>query len=214
MRSREKVRNQIINHTGFNNDFFHVGKADINLNYLAMFRKDTVGKTLVMFSAWITVCVGYYALTLNATKLAGDPILNYFLASVADTPVSLFLFLTLDRLGRSKTMSITHCTLGVAALILAFIPKSQASAVLAFYLVGKCAAGAGFNMVYLYTGEIFPTNLRSQAIGLCSMVSRIFCLCAPFLAPLANYWQPLPMLILGVPTCIAGNNKTNKFNGM
>ena len=75
----------------------YLGKADINLNFSAMFRKNTVGKTLVMFSAWITVCVGYYALTLNATKLAGDPIINYCLATASDMPVSLFLFLTLDR---------------------------------------------------------------------------------------------------------------------
>ena len=106
---------------------------------------------------------------------------------------------------------MTHLTLGISALVLAFVPKSETGAVLAFYLIGKFAAGAGFNMVYLYTGEIFPTNLRSQAIGLCSMVSRVFCLCAPFLAPLANYWQPLPMLILGVPTAISGKTFSPKI---
>jgi OCT family organic cation transporter-like MFS transporter 4/5 len=101
-------------------------------------------------------------------------------------------------------MALTLITLGTASLILAFIPKTMVSGVLVFYLIGKFSAGAGFNMVYLYTGEVFPTNLRTQALGFCSMVARIFCLCAPFLAPLSSYWQPLPMLILGIPTVISG----------
>ena len=36
------------------------------------------------------------------------------------------------------------------------------------------------------------------------MITRIFCICAPFLGPLAHYWQPLPMVIVGVPIVIAG----------
>ena len=59
-------------------------------------------------------------------------------------------------------------------------------------------------MVYLITNELYPTNLRAQAIGLSSAVSRIFCACAPFLSPLAKHWQPLPMLIVGVPIVISG----------
>ena len=36
------------------------------------------------------------------------------------------------------------------------------------------------------------------------MVARIFCACAPFLSVLANYWQPLPMVIIGIPIVISG----------
>ena len=61
-----------------------------------------------------------------------------------------------------------------------------------------------FANVYYYTGELFPTNLRSQAIGFQSTVARTFCACAPFLSGLANYWQPLPMVIIGIPIVISG----------
>ena len=58
---------------------------------------------------------------------------------------------------------------------------------------------AGFNFVYMITTELYPTNLRSQAVGFASSIARIFCLCAPFLGPLATFWEPLPMLIIGAP---------------
>ena len=36
------------------------------------------------------------------------------------------------------------------------------------------------------------------------MLARAVGLSAPFIGTLAKYWQPLPLLVLGVPTCIAG----------
>ena len=54
------------------------------------------------------------------------------------------------------------------------------------------------------TSELYPTNLRSQAVGTCSFISRIVCLLAPFIAPLARLWQPLPLLVLGIPAIISG----------
>ena len=62
----------------------------------------------------------------------------------------------------------------------------------------------GFAFVYYYTAELYSTNLRSQAVGYQSMVARIFCLCAPFLGGLATYWQPLPMVIIGIPIVLSG----------
>jgi hypothetical protein len=36
------------------------------------------------------------------------------------------------------------------------------------------------------------------------MASRAFGLCAPFVGSLAKYWQPLPLLVLGLPAIISG----------
>ena len=40
-------------------------------------------------------------------------------------------------------------------------------------------------------------------MGCASMIARIFCLCAPFLGPLAKYWTPLPMLMIGIPILVS-----------
>ena len=63
---------------------------------------------------------------------------------------------------------------------------------------------SGFDFVYMITCDLYPTNLRSQAVGTASSIARIFCALAPFLGPLAEYWQPLPMLVIGVPIVISG----------
>ena len=44
---------------------------------------------------------------------------------------------------------------------------------------GKFGAAAGFSVVYLYTAELYPTKIRSTAIGLCSTFARIGGIAAP-----------------------------------
>ena len=44
-------------------------KKDKNLNPLHMFRGKFLTKTLILAFCWITVCFGFYALTLNATEV-------------------------------------------------------------------------------------------------------------------------------------------------
>ena len=77
--------------------------------------------------------------------------------------------------------------------------------VLVFFLIGQCASGACFVLVFVITAELYPTNLRSQAVGFCSSVSRIFGLVSPFIASLGIYWKPLPMLILGLPCLLSAS---------
>ena len=54
------------------------------------------------------------------------------------------------------------------------------------------------------TCELYPTNMRSQSLGFASTISRVFCLCAPFLGHLARLWEPAPMVIIGLPVLISG----------
>ena len=94
--------------------------------------------------------------------------------------------------------------LGATCLTMAFIPKEPYLLVLIIYLTGKFLAVCSASTCWLFTSEIYPTNLRSQALGVCSMVSRAFSLGSSFVADLAFIWGPLPLVLLGIPSIIAG----------
>ena len=57
---------------------------------------------------------------------------------------------------------------------------------------------SGFVLVYLITSELYPTNLRSQAVGSASTISRVFSLIVPYMGPLAKIWTPFPMVVIGI----------------
>ena len=154
---------------------------------------------------WISVCLGSYTLKLNTTKLSGDIYINWLLANtIGEFPGLAALIITLKYFGRRFNLFYIQFILGTCCIILAFVPKSYTTVVLIFYLIGSSAASAGFLLVYLITAELYPTNLRSQAVGSLSMIARIFCTSAPFVATLSSYWKPLPLLLLGCPCLVSG----------
>jgi OCT family organic cation transporter-like MFS transporter 4/5 len=169
-----------------------------------MFRKGHLIKTLILCFAWITSCVSFYALSLKSSDLDGHIILNFTLGVTANFGTCIVIILTANYFGRTKTLVASHTVLGLSCLGLAFIPKTEKAAILVVYMMAKIVASVSFSLVYLITIELYPTNLRSQAVGSSSAIARVFCACAPFLGPLAKIWQPLPMLVLGVPILISG----------
>ena len=72
-------------------------------------------------------------------------------------------------------------------------------------MIAICSFNAAFGVVYLITGELYPTNLRTRSIGTCSTISRIFGISSGFMAQLSCIWKPLPMLVLGVPSIVIGS---------
>ena len=51
--------------------------------------------------------------------------------------------------------------------------KNNISLQIFLSLIGKFGASACFAIVYVYTAEMFPTVIRNQAVGTCSLVARI-----------------------------------------
>ena len=51
--------------------------------------------------------------------------------------------------------------------------QNQHSVQIFLSLIGKFGASACFAIVYVYTAEMFPTVIRNQAVGTCSLVARI-----------------------------------------
>ena len=54
-------------------------------------------------------------------------------------------------------------------------------------MLGKMAISASFNMLYLYTGELMPTVVRSVGLGSCSMVARIAGMVAVYSSDLVSH---------------------------
>jgi hypothetical protein len=53
------------------------------------------------------------------------------------------------------------------------------TAKLIIFLAGKFAITIAFTVVYVFTAELFPTELRHSMLGTCSMVGRIGSIIAP-----------------------------------
>lgn len=59
-----------------------------------------------------------------------------------------------------------------------FEGKSTATTVLA--IIGKAGVAAAFTGIYIYTSELFPTEVRNMALGISSTAGRVGGLIAPY----------------------------------
>ena len=71
-------------------------------------------------------------------------------------------------------------------------------------LLGKFGASAAFAIVYLYTAELFPTCTRNQSVGLCALMAKLGGITTMLLELLKVYWQPAPVLTMGIFASLAG----------
>ncbi|KAI1897619.1 hypothetical protein AGOR_G00085130 [Albula goreensis] len=156
------------------------------------------GRTLTVWSVWFIGSLGYYVFSLGSVNLGGNQYINLFLAGAVELPSYLIGCYAMDRVGRKKTCAPSLLLSGIACMLIIVIPKNIEVLIIILSMTGKFAIAIAFGLIYLYTCELYPTIIRSLAVGSGSMMCRVGSVVAPFCVYLADLWIYLPQLIVGV----------------
>ncbi|XP_022331022.2 organic cation transporter protein-like isoform X2 [Crassostrea virginica] len=158
---------------------------------------------------WFVIAFIYYGLTMNVGKFGGSLFSNYAVSVTAELIGSLMCLL-LDKTGR-KPFHIGVLMGGSLACFLTLIPmifldKSFNWLMITFAMIGKLGVSAAFGEIFIYTGELFPTVLRSFIMGLSGAGSRVGSILSPYLFYMASgtFGKILPFLLYGILTFVVG----------
>lgn len=160
--------------------------------------------TLIMCFIWFAVSVGYFGLSLNTSKLHGNPYLNCFISAAIEIPAYIASWLALQYLPRRPSLTFMLLIGGGLLLLVQLIPPDLTSLAISLEMVGKFCMAWAFAFEYPYTGELFPTTLRNTAIGACSTASRFGSALSPYVLHLGKGNKKLPYILMGTQTIIAG----------
>nr|XP_020444604.1 solute carrier family 22 member 16 [Monopterus albus]XP_020444609.1 solute carrier family 22 member 16 [Monopterus albus] len=162
------------------------------------------GRTCTVWAIWFIGSLGYYVFSLGSVNLGGNQYINLFIAGAVELPAYMLGCFAMDRIGRKRTCAPSLLLAGVACMLIIVVPADIEVLAIVLSMVGKFAIAIAFGLIYLYTCELYPTIIRSLAVGSGSMMCRVGSVVAPFCVYLADVWVYLPQLIVGILAFIVG----------
>ncbi|XP_074547072.1 synaptic vesicle 2-related protein [Halichoeres trimaculatus] len=171
-----------------------------------LFSPQYLKTTLLLWFIWFSHAFSYYGIVLLTTELfqAGDscgstqgakiePSCSLeckFLTSadykdllwttLAEFPGLLVILFLVDRIGRKKSMTL--CFFMFSLCILPLYACIGRVALTIFIFIARAFISGGYQVAFVYTPEVFPTENRALAMGTCSAMARIGALITPFVA--------------------------------
>ncbi|BFY98520.1 hypothetical protein BsWGS_01560 [Bradybaena similaris] len=180
--------------------------ASEHLNCLSLVKNKFLrNSTLFSMTAWFFNSLTYYALILMSSTLAGSLYLNFFLNSVVEIPSAIFIYFFIDRWGRKICFSMFSIIAGttlIASAVVTTLVADELTAIKVLQIAGKFGISGSFGVIYTFTPELFPTNVRNTGLGLANMSACIGGMLAPFSGMLMNQAIYAPGLIFGLGSLV------------
>ncbi|XP_046654329.1 organic cation transporter protein-like [Daphnia pulicaria] len=164
-------------------------------------------RTLNISLNWFANSLVYYGLTLNSGSLVGDPHLMLFISGIIEVPAYLLSAKIIDILGRRPVISFCLVSGGLACICTTYFPQSSfawTTATTSVVMLGKSLISISFAIIYNYTAELFPTVVRSSAVGIGSTSARVSGTLTPLIFLLDSLDPKLPSVLFGIVALAAG----------
>ncbi|KAK3733475.1 hypothetical protein QZH41_007063 [Actinostola sp. cb2023] len=131
------------------------------------------------------------------------------LSMITSVPGVAFIFFWF--FGRKKTMAVSMwlaAVVGIAAALLSYYDDGSdgfmAGKVLMSMVLGKFFITIAFDVVYLYSSELFPTTVRNTAMGTSSAAARIGSAASPYIIFSQRVHPLMPFGIMAINALICG----------
>ncbi|XP_043197798.1 carcinine transporter-like [Amphibalanus amphitrite] len=159
-------------------------------------------KFLIITFSWTANAIVYNGLSYNATDLGVSDYLAFFISAMVEVPSYFIVMYTMERWGRRLSLCATMLLGGLACVSCIFVPKEAVWWTVTLAMIGKFGIAGSFAVIYVFSGELLPTVIRSQAMAVASFFAGIGLLIFPQILELKAYGRLLPVIIMGSVTLL------------
>ncbi|GAU94291.1 hypothetical protein RvY_06091 [Ramazzottius varieornatus] len=185
--------------------------ASRNYSFADCFRTPYIRKTTFLcLITWFACFFGYLGVTyMNSDmQMASDVYLNLAINGFLEPIPILLAILVASKLGHRLPLTFYFLTGGVFAIIAGFVGgfgSEHLVAQTALAFISRMAFFGTLCVIFVYTTELFPTDIRSNAFCLCSTNLRIASLFTPLLPLMSakSSFKGGGFILVGVVSMIA-----------
>ncbi|XP_016894270.1 synaptic vesicle 2-related protein [Cynoglossus semilaevis] len=128
--------------------------------------------------------------SLECKYLTTDDYKDLLWTTLAEFPGLLVIIFAVEYIGRKKSLAL--CFFMFSLFLLPLYACIGRTALTVFIFISRAFISGGYQIVFLYTPEVFPTENRAIAIGTASTMARLGALITPFVAQVmlraSVYW--------------------------
>ncbi|GFR76338.1 solute carrier family 22 member 15-like [Elysia marginata] len=187
--------------------------------YFDLFKNTFLRKpTSVLSFVWLSLSVGYFGISFNVQALSGNFYINFMILSVLEVPGIIFSLPTNSFAPRRFGAGINLVIVSIACFGITITSLSmdstvgndttnnntvRASIILALAVVAKLGILCAWNVITVYSLELYPTVVRNQGFSFLNAAARMGSLVGPVLFPQDPAHFYLAMIVLGMMTLIS-----------
>ncbi|KAM0932760.1 putative major facilitator, sugar transporter, major facilitator superfamily [Dioscorea sansibarensis] len=164
--------------------------------------KSPITRTRLLFVTTINFfsSIVYYGLSLNVVNLKANIYLSVILNAVAEAPAYALTSIALRWCGR-RPLTIGTMLLSGVFCVLGSLFMVNGDARMVCGVMGVFAMAATFDLLFVYTAELFPTVVRNAVLGCVTQAGQIGAIVAPLVVVLGGQW---PFTVFGACGLIGG----------
>lgn len=141
--------------------------------------------------------VVYYGLSLNVVNLETNLYVNVLVNAIAEMPAFTITAVLLDKFGRKPLAVGTQWFSGLFCLLGCFVGNTGIWKVVRMVcgVLGIFGMAGTYNLLFIYTAELFPTVVRNAALGCATQAAQMGAILAPFVVVMGG---GLPFAVFAV----------------
>jgi len=167
-----------------------------------LFRTRRIRNMLFLSMAlWFVTSAVYYGISYGAETLQGNIFVNNTLYGAVELISYVIIWMFMEKTGRKIMLVFMLLSCGLCLVATIFCAQfgydnnHTKQAIIVFSMMAKCFIAGAYAIVYQFIAELFPTVVRSNAVGLASVVGNIGSVIAPLLLTFKDKIPWLPNTI-------------------
>ncbi|KAM3920283.1 solute carrier family 22 member 6-B-like [Leptodactylus fuscus] len=172
---------------------------------LELFRTPAMRKLTISLSmSWFSSSFCFFALAMDIQRFGINLYLLQVIFGCSEFPFRVIGAVIAAYVGRRFAVVFFLVFAGVFILCSLAVPSDLILLQLSVTILAKAFLGSSIVCAYLYTAELYPTELRQTGIGFTNMMMRLGAIVAPLALMTKVYSSFLPLVLFGSVPIIFG----------